>query len=313
MIIVKVPAEQEPPAQPPPHVDPRLGFAATLIDTNGKEWDLVAGPVFILAGSGGFGAPDPEHWWRTAAAVDGSSHKGLRTPAKELPLPLQIKGSTWQAWREADTEFWDGMDPAGQLTLVVTMPDATSRSLPIRFTGGGDDPLDIDPGLMAESVYDQLKFTAEDPYWRTNPVSELYRAINALPFFAPPGQVPPGVLNIAPANTIATGTVTNPGTQPASPLWITRGPYSKVTVGVGDSLVVIEADVGPGEQRIINMDRHARNITDENGDRAWLDATQIKFSDIPPGSEVPLQLAVVDPGVGTEIELQFVPRFRRYM
>jgi hypothetical protein len=310
MIIVTQTTE-EPPVEPPIFgiADKRLKFGAVLVDTNGVAWDLNDGPVQALEGSSGFGTPTPEHWFRESM-LDGSTHQGLRYPARELSLPVEIVEATSQAWHETDSTFWAGMDPAKQCQLVVTMPDGQTRFLPIRYVDGGDPELEVQPILVGHQVYD-LDFIAEDPFWRLKTAVYHFDSTEYEHDFLPGAGE--DFYYLTPINTIATAQVTNSGTEPASARWVIGGPFTAATVGVGDSVVTIVANVLAGQSRTIDLAPDKLSIVDQDGNRVMEEATQFDIAAIPPGTNIPLNLFLDDPGVQTSVELQFDPRVKRAM
>jgi hypothetical protein len=270
-----------------------------------EEWDLASGPVYALAGASGFGSPDPEHWWRSPVQLDGSFHQGLRIPAREVSLPVEVSGRTNDEWLAVDRRFWRGMDPRETVGLVVTTPDARSRWLTMRLVNGGDVEHEIDPMLNKQAVY-PLTFLAGDPYWRGEHIEQVYGAeVGATNMF--PG--PP--FSIGTTKTITSGNVTNPGDIPAWPRWVINGPYTSATVGVGSAQVTLSTAIGAGATREINMDPRYNSIRKGNGDDAWLEATNAVFEPIPPGVDVPLSMSVVGDSPDTSVELHFDAKYRR--
>jgi hypothetical protein len=269
-----------------------------------RTWDLSTGPVFALEGASGFGTPDVEHWYRAAPTLNGSIHMGSRVPQRELSLPLEIRDTTKELWLQHDRDFWKSLNPYDISYLRVTMPDATSRYLPVRYNSGGTAELEIDPMLRNQSIYD-LELTAADPFWRGEHVEVTYTNV------APANLFPGPPFNINASSTTAEAHVTNPGDEPAWPQWVMNGPFTAATVGVGASLVTITANVLVNEQRIIDMDPNVRSITDQAGVDKWSDATAVAFEAIPPGIDVDLNLSVTGAGAETSIELHFDARYWR--
>lgn len=303
MIIVTT---TQPPVNPP--VDPPVvisdyGFALELI-TPSVIWDLASGPVYALAGASGFGAPDVEQWWRAAPSVNGSIYQGYRVPMREISLPIEIRETTPDKWLETDRAFWNSLDPRALSHLRLTMPDATTRYLPVRLKEGGSPELEIDPMLERHSLY-ELSLSAGDPFWRGEHVAVIYTTDAPIDLF--PG--PPFAINST--HTVTTGSVTNPGDEPAWPRWVIEGPYTEATVGVGASLVTLSTPIPLGQSRIVDMDPNVRSITDGNGVDKWLEATAAEFEAIPSGTDIPLSLAIIGETSDTHIELHFDARYRR--
>lgn len=236
--------------------------------------------------------------------MNGSIHQGYRVPAREVPLPVEIRGSATESWLAVDRAFWTSLKPSEEAFIYVTMPDSTTRYLPVRLETGGDPELETDPSLDAASVYD-LVFKAGDPFWHGEHVEVSFSSIASVDLF--PG--PP--FGIGAAATIEVARVTNPGDEPAWPRWVIEGPYSEATVGVGTSVVTLGTAVGAGELRIIDMDPNVRSITDGTGIDKWLEAEAAEFEPIPFGTDVPLSLALAGGTSATHIELHFDARYRR--
>lgn len=304
-MIILVQDDDEVPPVEPPVIHPEFGFGLQLVGTDGTVWDLATGPVYALAGTNGFGAPAVNRWWRDTAAFDGSSHRGYRTPMREVDLPVEVNTGTNLGWLDVDRALWKSLDPAGTCRLYVTTPEAVVRYLVLRYDDGGDETIEIDPAIFGQSIY-PLKFTAGDPYWLGEEVVVTYEDDGAPAAFFPG---PP--FSLAVANSIQTGTVTNAGDVKSWPRWEIEGPYTAATVGLGTSLVTLDTPILANQLRIIDMDPAHRTITDENGDDAWLEATVASFAAIPPGENVELALDITGSGSGTRIELSFDQRFRR--
>jgi hypothetical protein len=236
--------------------------------------------------------------------VNGSIYQGYRVPARELSLPVEIRGTVSQSWLSVDRDFWASLKPAEEAFIYVTMPDSSRRYLPVRLERGGDPELEVDPALDAASIYD-LEFKAGDPFWRGEHVQVSFSSIASSNLF--PG--PP--FNIGKAATIEVARVTNPGDEHAWPRWVIEGPYSSATVGVGTSVVTLGTPILAGDFRIIDMDPNVRSITNAAGVDKWLEATEAEFEPIPPGTDVALSLALAGATSATQIELHFDARYRR--
>lgn len=296
--------------EPPPIVPTReTGLRFVLTGVDGSTWGINENPVRLMAGAE-LGPFNPEHWWKDSPTLDGSDWQGMRIPRGEVFLPIRVKHPTSLGFRDLDAAFWRAIDPAGEAVLTVQTPDALYRNLPIRYTDGGAVVYETDPLLLKRANYG-LTFAVADPYYQGPEVLVRYEVTDSLPFFAPPGQDPEGVFNFDASNAVATGTITNPGDIEAAPYWVIGGPFTAATVGVGAATTTIEATVAEGESRIIDMRDGIRDITDGNGASAWLEATDVKFAEIPAGTEVPLSLDLTGSDPNTSIELSLTPRYRR--
>lgn len=302
--VVVTPPDTGNPPFVPPYIDERVGLGVMLVGVDGSTWDLYDGPVRLLSGSTGFGTPKPTHWWRESPAIDGGRWQGMRTGIRDtISMPIYIHDPDSLGWRDTDAAFFDAISPDGECQMMVTTPDAETRTLTMRFVDGGDAQYDVDPLLLRYGAY-SLQFAAADPYWLTDPIVQTFQNATAQPLF--PG--PP--FNINPANTLASGVASNPGDVAAWPRWKITGPFTAFTVGVGDSIVQWSGSK-PSGYVVVDMDPRARTIVDEAGADAWLQVTEADFAPIPAGADVPLSLDVAGGTGTTSIELAFTPRYRR--
>lgn len=289
-----------------PLVEPRLGLGVMLTGTDGSTWDLYNGPVRALAGSSGFGAPTPEHWWRVAPALDGSTWAGYRVPQRDINLPVYIHESTSLGWRDTDAAFFKALNPSSECTLIVATPDGAVRSLPVRFAGGADVDFDVDPLIMRYAAY-ALTFSAADPYWQGSLVHTSFSVAGSVTTLFPG---PP--FNINSAYTTGTGTIANPGDVVSWPKWTVNGPYTGFTVGVGATTVVYSGTKAAGQSVTIDTDPRRRTVLNETGADEWVNLTTANFEPIPPGGVVTLSLSVTGATTSaTSIDMNFIPRYRR--
>lgn len=310
-ILVDVDTGQVPDDTPPP-VPPTTvaehSYAYSLVGADDELWDLVAGPLYASAGMSGLGVATPEHRWRDSVTANGSAWHGLRFPMREFTLPLEVDGRGLEpaAWRDLDRRVWSSVgDPRRECRLIVTAPNGQRRSLVFRVSDGMDEPFELDPMLRQDVGY-QIECQAGDPLWHGDTVRRTFSVASDLPFF--PG--PPFGIGDATAIS-ATAVVANPGDEPSPPRWTITGPYTSVTVGVGDSVVTLGTGVGPGQTRIVEMGS-PRSIRDQDGVLRWGEATELVFADVPPGAAVPLSMQI-NGGIAdqTLIELEFDPLYRR--
>lgn len=89
--------------------------------------------------------------------------------------------------------------------------------------------------------------------------------------------------------------------------WEAHGPFTSVTVGVGDSTVVAPINAAAGQVLVID--------TDPSVQAAFLDGvdvteqlTQAEFGTIPPGTAVPLTLSMTGTGF---ITATYTPKYFR--
>ena len=310
MIIVGGTVEVDEPDIPDVPVDrfpspaPRLSSSLYLTGVDGSVWDLTNGPVRAQAGVK-LGPADPEHWTRESPALDGASWQGFRTPSGEVFLPVRVMADDSLGWRDVDAAFAKAIDPAGEVTVTLITPDARSRSVVGRYSEGLDAGFERDPLMMRHATYG-ITLATYDPFWRAPKHTVTFGVAESLSFF--PG--PPWAL--APGNTTDAAVVTNPGDVAVWPKWTITGPFTAVTVGVGEAVVTLAATVTAGQSRVIDMDPRVRSIVTGTGADAWLDATTAEFAPIPAGTDVPLSVDLTGGTAGTTtIAVEFTPAHRR--
>lgn len=289
---VEVPASSAPRNQ-------RLGF--TWVGHTGDEWDLVYGPVGLLSGARGFGLPRPQHW-RRENLLDGAFHTGLRFPARDVFLPVEIRDR--QAILEQERPFFTSLDPRREARLRVTTPDAQWRELVVRYDEGAEGEYEWDPLVRGATAYG-LRMTAEDPFWRGSPVVVRSEYPSATPSFftGPP-------FRLAPVEVLGNTEVTNPGDVDAYATWRIEGPFSGFSVGIGTALVTMTLAKPPGGWVEIDMSPAAKTIRDEAGANLWSVADDVSMAPLPPG-EVQVATTVTGASAGSAVQVSFTPRYFR--
>lgn len=282
----------------------RQGVGVFLTGVDGSVWDLVNGPVLMQEGAR-LAYADPEHKTRQAPSLDGATWQGFRTPPGELFLPVRVTAVDSLEWRDVDSAFATAVDPSGEVTVTVITPDSMSRTVTGRYAEGLDASLVRDPLLLRHAVYG-MTFDTLDPFWRSPKNILVFGVVEGTAFF--PG--PPWVLN--PGSISDTSTVTNQGSVPVWPKWTITGPYTSVTIGVGDDVVTLDTAIIEGESRVIDMDPRERSIVDEDGNDVWIEATDAAFASIPVGVEIPLSIDVADGDPDTTtVTVEFTPGHRK--
>ena len=291
-----------PPSVTPTIVPPKNRFIYTWTGTDGSVWDLTTGPVQIASGASGFGIPNPTHWWDEAPTVDGAAWQGMRTPGREVFLPIHAKGGDDQIALER--AFFASISPRSEGTLRLTAPDGTWREINLRYVEGAIGEYDIDPVILGYAPY-PLRFMAADPYWHGDDIVTTFVAGTPAAFF--PG--PP--FTIANPNTLNSARVTNPGDQDAYPVWTVTGPCDSFSIGVGTATVDATVTLAAGETIQIDMSPRALTVLDGTGADRWSVLTDAQFSSIPANATVALTTSVTNAGAGSSVSLAFTPRYSR--
>lgn len=306
-----VPPKDDPDAQPTGPVarqwHPRPKLGASWTSWTGESWEITShrSPVYALQGATGLGMVDPVHRWSESPTVDGAGWDSARTGPGEVFMPVRVTGGSLEEFLDAHAAFLRSLDPNRTGVLRITRPDATWREVECRYVSGADAQMDLDP-LMRRKVVYGVTWATGDPYWRGEPVSQLFE--NETPaggfFPGPPFTLGKGA-------TLAGSTTTNPGDVDAYPVWRVNGPFTGFSVGVGASAASVTITKGAGGW--VEIDMHPRKLTilDETGVDRWDNITAAEFEGIPPGVEVDVTTAITSPGVGASVSLKYVPRYRR--
>lgn len=292
----------------------QASYLVTLIGADGTEWNLNDGPVQLRPGVKLFGTPPITNWTRSAPRVPGSRWTGLHVEEKDVVLPVMLLGDDWADYRASDQAFFRALEPGGEITLVVTSPDAVSRTLTCYFVSDGDAEDDIDPLVFARKAY-SLAFIAPTPFWAGPVVSTSVTFSDPIPFPLPnplPAGVPFGtVLWLNQAGSSARTTINNPGDVPAWTRSTVVGPATSFSVGVGSSLVtatglpiagdVIEIDSAPGK----------KSIVDGDGVRQYAAMDTVQFAPVPRGEDVPIVATMRGIGDESRIDVELTPLYWR--
>lgn len=304
--VIVPPVIPDPPPPPASLTSPSMRWTLTAPWLD-RTWTLtdLSSPVMKTAGATGTGQVDPEHWWSTSPALDGSSWEGGRVDRGSVFIPLIVQGSDADRFLAEHSAFAATLDPRREVTFRITKPDGKWREIPMRYDTGGDLTADLDVLRSCYATYG-ITWSTADPYWRGEPMGPRFEYELPTAFF--PG--PPFVL--ASGQSLNSATVTNPGDVEAHPIWRVEGPFTGFSVGVGSSLVDMTVSKGLGEWVEIDMRPGVLEIS-HNGDSDLFEdgaVNVVRFSSIPPG-DTDLTTIVYGSGIGSAVELSYTPRYRR--
>lgn len=309
IVVTKAGAAAEP--TPPPsgggYEFPTPGEVAPLVwtwtDTRGETWFLTdwSSSAIKLRGATGIGMPTFTHLWDEGSS-EGSAWQDVRAERGQLFLPLLIRAFSSQEFVDTHSAFIRGLNPRGRGTMRITRPDGSWRQVRARYESGADAPVDLDPVKFRHVQYG-ITWALEEPYWEGEPVERTYSYEAPAPFF--PG--PPW--NLGKSGVLGSARITNPGDESSSAYWRVDGPFTSFSVGLGTSLVSLALVKAAGQYVAIDMDPRKKTIIDEAGTDRWAAATDLNFSRIPPGDNIPLTTTIAGPGATTAAYLRFVPRY----
>lgn len=297
--------------RPPEILNPFTSLEHRWTGPDGSSWDLndTERGVFLTdAGVRGMKNPQADRWTSQSATTHGSRRRGGRFLEREVHWNLAIFADSSEAWVDLEERWWQTLDVDAAGLWTVTVPGRAPRSLTCRFVGDGDHVYALDPLEGGWAVYG-IDLIAEDPFWRSAPVTQSWTTAPGVPFLDPAGSPP---FHISPSATLSSATVQNPGHLEAWPTWrATARPdgvgVTAVTVGISGQLVTFPQPLLPGQTLEIR--------TDPADQRAFLDGVEVTsllstfdFAPIPAGQSVPLELEMT--GDGT-VSASFYPRYLR--
>lgn len=278
---------------------------------DGTVWDLTdpAGGLFVTnEGLRGLSFPLVQRYTSSAPTVAGTTWRGFRTDERETFWPVYLfhdAGS--EAWMEFDRAFWRSMHPAKTGLWTVYHPNGTTRAVELRFGDDGDHAFTHDPVKSGWEKYG-VRCYAEQPYWMGPLVeTETFYAADPVEVFGGPG-----VLNLMAGSDMSTASITNPGDVESWPVWRITGPFTSLSVGVGDAVVELPGGLGAGESRIIHtrpdlmvmLDGSGADVTDELGGST-------EFVPVPAGQDESLTIEMSGGASGASVQAGLQPLYFR--
>lgn len=217
---------------------------------------------------GNFGAPPTNFITRSGYKQNGSTEIDYLLGEREFELEF------WRADACSRVEYWQNRaalleyfrpNRGGAMTMTVTRPDSTQRSLTVRAT----------PGFVYEAmrsndwnVRERISFRAFDPIWfdpTINSISIVSSISNDLVF---PITFP---IQFGASGLLFTQAITYTGTWKSFPTLTLTGPYTSVTISnltTGVS-IFLTVPILTGESRILDLTPGSQSLIDGNGDDAF--------------------------------------------
>lgn len=263
----------------------------------------------LMKGTRGFGMPPVEQAW-AAGAGDGEVLQGERLTAREITLPLAIKGNDRQAVRDQYGRLAKMLAPGVNPTLRVSEPSGATWGTVVSRAGGGD----YDWGTTTDGrtiVTTEIVLRAGVPYWT---------AVNAVTVPLAVGDTGRGLLpdlaELALVSSSAGGSavVENAGNAPALPQWRLTGPVDrfKATGPNGDvlewdgSLDSVHGVLASGDTMV--LDTRTGTVIDGLGQNRFRGMTTApRFWQLPSGTRT-VQVEADGTDANTRIDLVYYPR-----
>lgn len=302
---------------PPPPVKWASGTHTWTVGD--RTWDLSTGAqgVRLQAGVRGLNMPEFTRYFSESPAVSGSTYRGYRVLERDVMWPLWVfhNGGS-EEWLRVDREFWSSLHPNRTGVWTYISRDGVTRTLTCRFVSDNGKTYDDDPGLFGWQFY-QLSLVAEDPFWKGPRIRRRFgdATSSVPPFFGP--EESPGAPSyyIGGQFNLASGKVTNPGDEPAWPKWTLYGPFTEAAVGIGGKTIEVPFSVDSGEWVYIDADPAVRTAMHgtgspgpDNGDDRTPDLGVVEWASIPPGENLPLDMAMTGTGF---ITVEIDPAYHR--
>jgi hypothetical protein len=276
-------------------------------------WDLTdweSGVFLANQAVLGLMEPPATRFTSTSPALAGSRYRGQQILERPVTWPVHIWAGNGLDWLRLHRRFWAALSRSALATWRVFLPDGQTRDLWVRLVGSGPHGFDRDPVHRGWALF-TVELVAEDPWWRGPQVFQQWSDTPDEEFFGGPtggGKAP--LFYLSSSSTLGQASMTNPGDEPAWPVWTVSvtDQVTAVTLGVGDAQIVLTGlDLSAGDVLVIDTDPRVQSVT-INGSRVRGLLASAGFAPIPPGSAAELNLVLT--GEGT-VQAAIVPRWAR--
>jgi hypothetical protein len=250
--------------------------------------------------------PPIEQYRSEAPGIPGSINRGNRAHNRDVfwPIFLYSRGDS-QDWIDLDRAFWRTMQPGQTGTWTVVRPGGVGRSVDLRYESD-TGTYGLNPIRTGWAPYG-INLTAEQPFWREDPIKRRFTAVTPVSFLGSPG-----VLNISSPSQLATASIPNPGDVAGWIVWTLSGPFDAAVVGVGGKTIDVPIPLAVGEFLTVWT---APEAMGEVRDGLGVDRTDelgaAAFTAVQPGDSQPLSLQLIGPGPGAYIEASLTPYYFR--
>lgn len=273
---------------------------------DGSVWYLTdpTSRVRLMPGVRGLEAPTIDRWTSEAPGLAGNRYRGHRARAREVFLPVYLRGASSADWLAAKRAWHASLDPDHEGTLVVTLA-GQRRYLPCRWVST-EQGWSYDPLLAGRASFGEY-LEASGVYWLADPITRSWTTEAPGEFFMTGG----GVFFVSASNTIGDAVIDNPGDVPAWPVWTLNGPFDTATISVNDATIEVPFAVGSGEWLRIDTRPDRQSVADDTGADRVSALGAVTFASIPAGSSVSLGLSATGTGTGFLVTAELTPQFRR--
>lgn len=278
-------------------------------DPTGRRWALhdLAGGVVLGEGVEGLDMPEYDTY-TDVTMLPGARHRGSRAHSRTVTWPLYVsaRANPDLDYLSTESAFFRGLDPdVPGLWEWRSSPDE-SRFLWVQFAKMGSS-VKADPTKGGWGVY-SVDMIAHQPFWEGPDL--VARFLHSQPQNWMPTTGRPYIW-ISSGMDTQRASVTNPGTEPAWPVWRIEGPAANVVVGVGDQLTAVPFALGAGESITVDTRQwgpRGFSAVDWTGKDRVQELTRFQPAPIPAGTQVPVTVSFDGAGA---VEVTITPLYRR--
>lgn len=269
----------------------------------------------IFQGSRGLGAV--RHQLVTDASVwsDGDTVDADYVLPRSIMLPMRVRGADRDEFLSRlagltaamQTRAPGGRPAPGELELA--QHDGRRFRVRCHYQEGLPDEETIDTGGSTNWARFQLQLHAPDAFWYApDPVTLTWTWPAPVTFLGNP-FLP---LKISPSAVLGPAEIVNPGSEAALGVWRVTGPGSDfiATSGASDEVLQVTETIPGGQVLTIVTEPTAADISLQPAGTDWWNnlADGSTLWEIPPGT-TPVDLTLTGGSAGSQIQLEFYPRY----
>lgn len=286
---------------------------STLTSWDEKVWDLTNPDMGVFLTRGdvrGLGHTKFEHHRDESPAVAGALYRGTSFGPREVSWPVHLfhDGSS-REFVERDRAWWKSLHPRHEGVWTVEVPGVSKRHLRVRCEGDGGWAPQGDPTFFGWATY-VVALQADQPFWYEELEPKVFETSDPLTFF---GTGDPGapLFNISKSNTLASATITNPGDEPAYPIWTLYGPFESASVTVGGLTIEVPFALNEGEW--LRLDSTPTELTafDNEGNDRFTELGEAEWGAVPEGGTSALDIVITAEAPGAKVMVELTALYHR--
>ncbi|GAA0955422.1 hypothetical protein [Nonomuraea longicatena] len=281
-----------------------------------SSYTLTTGQFAVLPGMKGFDMPPYEIKYDEMVAIDGGYLRNVRTPARELFIPIYMEAANHGDLLALKRAFLAAIQPTkGACRITLTEEDGSRRYIDAYYFDGarGDEGQEVSG---VEWLKWGLIFRALDPYFYSGTSQTIRFSTGELdlhPFFGAKFLNRPMLNKAHSLNGESTITVT--GDVDTYPTWTIHGPATGMTFirkfpGRADQSFSLNVSLTDTQAILVDTRPGTKSVRDiATGANLWeFLAPGPQLWPISPGSNT-VAIDVRSAGVDTSVSLSYLPRF----